>query len=809
MLRKFKKMASTQRDTPSELLAPMAYDQDEHLFLLDGKGLGFGWVCQPLCFIDEGSDDRLNSLLNQDWPTNTIMQIVFWAGSDIEEDLHTYMGRMTIGKPLLEDIRKERAKFVRESTQKGLGTLRVRDIKMMVTVRIPLSDAYPSQKEAEIAKGLRRIVGQTLETCGFISEVMTAESWIRIMQTIMNQQESASWRGSSEADYNPEEELRDQVFDFVTEVHKDRYGITLGDPENKPIRARTMSIKKFPKEGFLGMARRYLIDPIRGIRGIPQNCLITASVLFPDSERERSSLETAKISVTRQASGPLVKFAPQILKKKSSHDSMAEAMDDGDRPVRVYLGMTVFTDYENENAAVSNAETFWRENGFKLLPDNHICLTLMLQMLPFGAEPKVVKDIVRYKTMGTRHALCLLPLFGSWKGTGTPLMNLLGRDGQLMSLSNFDSSGGYNAIVAARTGSGKSVFVNEHIVSLLATGGRGWVIDVGRSFEKLCKFVGGQYLQFGLDSDICLNPFSLIQNYDEEADVLVEIVSAMAAPSEKLDDFRTAALRKMMIEVYNERGKYMTIDDIAMRLEISPDPRISDLGVQLHSFTSQGEYGRFFNGDNNVDFENQLVVLELGELKNKRHLQQVVLLQLMYQINQAMYLSDRSIEKCLYIDEAWELMAAKDISLFVEKTFRQLRKHKGAAWVITQGLEDLYENPSGRAIIENAANMYLLGQSRETVNRLKSAARLDIGDYGYEVLKSVHTRPNEFSEIFCKTDYGIGVGRLYLSRFQQLLYTTKPEEVSAINELREIKKLSVSEAINELIEREREQALSA
>lgn len=66
--------------------------------------------------------------------------------------------------------------------------------------------------------------------------------------------------------------------------------------------------------------------------------------------------------------------------------------------------------------------------------------------------------MMRYRTLAARHAVVLLPVFGDWKGTGTPVVNLLSRNGQLMDLALFDSQGNYNAVVAASSGAGKSFF---------------------------------------------------------------------------------------------------------------------------------------------------------------------------------------------------------------------------------------------------------------------------------------------------------------------------------------------------------------
>ena len=179
------------------------------------------------------------------------------------------------------------------------------------------------------------------------------------------------------------------------------------------------------------------------------------------------------------------------------------------------------------------------------------------------------------------------------------------------------------------------------------------------------------------------------------------------------------------------------------------------------------------------------MVLELEELKGRKHLQQVVLLQIIYQIQQLMYQrqDERDRPKLVLIDEAWDLLTAGDIAKFIETGYRRFRKYGGAAVTITQGVEDLYNSPSGRAIAENSANMYLLGQKAEAITALEKAGRLPLTPAGYALLKSVHTEPGAYSEILCLTERGLGIGRLIVDPYKRLLYSTRAEDVAAINGL--------------------------
>ncbi|HCF5760994.1 TPA: ATP-binding protein, partial [Pseudomonas aeruginosa] len=214
-----------------------------------------------------------------------------------------------------------------------------------------------------------------------------------------------------------------------------------------------------------------------------------------------------------------------------------------------------------------------------------------------------------------------------------------------------------------------------------------------------------------------------------------------------------------------------------------------------------------FNGKNNVDFKNPFTVLELEELKGRKHLQQVVLLQLIYQIQQNMYLGQRDRRKIVIIDEAWSLLTEGDVSKFIEHGYRRFRKYGGAAITITQSVNDLYANPTGRAIAENSANTFLLGQKADAINLIKKEGRLSLSEGGFNLLKTVHTMRGQYSEIFFMTEHGSGIGRLTVDPFSLLLYSTAPDDVQAINDHRS-EGLSMNESINAVL-RDRNQLKAA
>jgi len=778
------------------LFSALAYDPDHQLFLLADASIGFGFICRPLNGADPSVSARVNVLLNQDWPTETLLQVSLWTSPDIEESLAIMQTRrLKQQKTIYKAMTQASIDFLRQGTGKASETVsgaRLRRSQVIVTVKLPIVNPRPSDNELVRAAELQRATQQSLTTIGLTPDVLDADHYVRVLNTVLNWNDDAGWKDRVVPECDPTQLIRDQLLDYDNALETDEKGVWLGTK-----RVKTLSAKRTPDHFYFGSAKSYLGDILSGTRGIRQNALISLTLHYPDAESTRARQEGVRQFITNQVNTPIARFLPALIQRKHNFDVLFDAYGDGDRPIRSYFGLVLFCDDGEESAAISNARVYFRELGFQLLEDRYFCLPFFLNCLPFGAERAAIPDLKRYRTLATRHAIPLLPLFGDWAGTGTPTLNFVSRNGEHMAVSLFDTTGNYNLCIAAESGKGKSFLTNEIIVSYLTEGAQIWTIDVGRSYENLCEVLEGDFVKFTHGSGICMNPFEIVQNFEEEADMLAGLVSQMAAPTEKLSDFQTAGLKRVLKNLWTEKAQAMSVDDIAAILCREDDQRLRDVGEQLFPFTSRGEYGRYFNGRNNARFSNDFTVLELEELKGRKHLQQVVLLQLIYQIQQEMYLGERNRPKIVIIDEAWDLLTEGDVAKFMEHGYRRFRKYGGAAVTITQSVNDLYRNAAGRAIVENSANMYLLGQKAEVIEGMKQDRRLPLSDGGYELLKTVHTLPGAYSEIFFLTEMGSGIGRLIVDPFKRLLFSTKPEDVQALKQLRR-QGLSLGDAIQQL-----------
>lgn len=791
----------------SALFPMLAADDEKKIFLGEDNTLGFCFLCQPLSGGSDQTQKKVAQLLNQSYPANTVMQFFLVRNPDCSRFFaNMRMLRSGFRDPVLSPKVDKRVAWLQKHTVEPIRMRSIRgvacdlglvmDLQLVVSVKIPFAGATPSEKEMLAASTWQGKVESLLRSVGAAPYAMPSTMYLRLMQVLINRSPHAAWRTDPGTTRDTGLPLNAQIADPDTSVTASRDCLRLGDS----CWVKMLSAKRLPDSYYFGEAMLFAGDVFGGGQGLKENYAVCVNVLFPEAEKLKGELERRRQWVTQQAYGPILKFVPVLADKKASFDIIYESESHGERPLKMTYSVMIFAPTEKEAVAASvAAQSYWATLRFKLMEDTFFMLPMFLNCLPLGTDLAAIRSLQRYKSMTSGEAPVLLPIFGEWKGTGTPHVALISRTGQLMSMSLHDSSTNKNGVIAAESGSGKSFLLNELIVSYLSEGGRIWVIDAGKSYKKLCESLDGEFVQFDESSTICLNPFEFIKNWEDEEDGIVSLVEAMASPKGLLTDYQKSELKRAMKEQWQSLGNKMTVDTVADALIAHADVRVQDVGHQLFAFTSKGSYGRFFSGTNNANFLNRFTVLELDELQGRKHLRQVVLLQLIFTIQREMYEGARDRKKLLIIDEAWDLLKEGEISVFMEHAYRKFRKYGGSAVIATQSVNDLYGNAVGRAIAENSASMFLLGQKKESIEAVKDKKYLVLDAAGFEQLKSVYTEAGAFSEIFLHTEVGYGIGRLVVSNFQKLLFSTAPEDVYAIERKRQESGCDVVQAINQIL----------
>lgn len=367
-----------QGQRAADLFPVLAYDAESHLFLCDDHTLGFGYVCEPLAGADQAQADRVSMLINLDWPANTMIQIALWTSPDLEEKLaRMQVLRLGHGDELLRATTQRRAEFLRAGTDRALGPgsdLRLRDLQVIVTVKLPLADTRATAAETTTAQEFFATAHQVLKTAGMQPQPLTADRYVRIMTVILNWDPRAGWRDRIVPECDPNRLIREQFLDLMHAIEVDAKGLSIGDQ-----RVQTMSVKRFPDRVGFGLAARYLGDALSGARGVRHNVLVVMNLQFPDAETTRAKLTTARQFATHQATPQLVNYLPALAHRKHGYDVLFQRLDEGDRAVQCYLGLVLFTPLAQANAAASNLRTYWRELGFQVMPDQFFALPLFLQ----------------------------------------------------------------------------------------------------------------------------------------------------------------------------------------------------------------------------------------------------------------------------------------------------------------------------------------------------------------------------------------------------------------------------------------------
>ncbi len=523
---------------------------------------------------------------------------------------------------------------------------------------------------------------------------------------------------------------------------------------------------------------------------------------------ERTSTKMRVIR-TNQTTSKLVSFVPAMKEEMDDWHYITGEIDKGARLAKsvMHIVAIINQDVDTKYAIQTVLDHFYQLR-FKLNQVKYDCLNSLLHTLPLSLADnwQVLSRKKALTTMISSTCLNLLPVFADPKNDKTPLMLFLGRRGQVFFFDNYASNqnGNYNMVVVGKSGSGKSVFLQEYMTSILRQDGQVVVIDDGRSFQNSTKILGGDFVDFA-GQHFCINPFSLYQLSceDEESfktdfeEPLIDLIVSILCIVTNIDKnntkhFETGLYRDVLkkavqfvVDTKKEKGGFKDVYDVLAYNQALRTDQTRDIADNLKYVLTEyatGRYASYYNGKSTLSINNLLTVFELSSLESNEVLQTSILLTTTFLVYAKM--RKRQKRTSLIIDEAWRLLKHDAIKGFIEGVARRARKYNGSLIVATQSISDFDEQKSQSAAAVLSQSDFRIILSAE--NKDSKILETQLGLTQSEINIACHLKGDKgkYSEVMIRHSSGSWlIARLALDPFTTKLYSSKAEDVTKIKDL--------------------------
>lgn len=792
---------SLDRERFSDFLPVVTYDGESRTYLTQDNHPGYMWEVTPIPFGGTATKGILEGLLEISFPQGTAVQYSLFADPYVDPILERYRDKPRArSNQLIADNVESLIRHISEGRDgiEQLNGIPFRNFRCFIAVKPP--EPLSEDMLASLVESLQQFGCRPLPPDG-------PDGYLSFMRRVFGGLDK-----ERPGFYDPRREIRRQIIDAGSPVSF-RHG---GDPRTVKIGdryARCLTPQTLPKTTDMLRMNRI----IGGLKGLADDAdqitvpfLYTVNFLYTDYKAALAA--KAQVVIAQKGAGTFAAKASRIA------EEYLWATDKADQTQFVRVMPIIWTfgrDPEQAGDGVARLKRLWGKEHFTLQEESYLNPVLLCSALPLGMVigKQNLTLLDRDFLLPVDGAAAFVPLQADFRGAGDPVQLMVGRKGQLLGFDLFDRRlNNHNFLVAAESGAGKSFFLNATLSANYARGAKIRIIDIGGSYLKTTQLFQGRFIDVGDEREqVTLNPFDIGKIGDKDDHVVsMEMAATVlqlmvtSASNEALHDDEVNLLRTATRHVFgsklNERGidaAVAYLENFKTQAEGEEKPYAELLGDKaltlawnLKPFSSQGDYGRYFNGPSTVRIaDDDWVVLELEAMKNVPQLFAVMVMQVLNLVTQDLYLSDRSAQRFILFEEAAaflkETMGGHMTKLFasvIEAGFRRARKYSGSMGVVLQSVQDIDSfGDVGAVLWENAATKFLLqGKSYE-----KAAQKKIIPYEGFtlELLKSVRNNRPKYSEVFIDSDIGQGVARLAVDPHSYWMYTSDGRDMGRYNRL--------------------------
>ena len=770
---------------------------------------GFILEVSPLIGADERTAEIVGQFLSEGIPEGACIQILHWMSPRVSSALSSwFVPRAGVGG-VHELMARHRCDHLQDGVWDSLsadGPFHLRWHRVFASLAVP-EGARVSDEELVALRDSMIAMLKSIELTA------VAVDPVGLLALIDDLTSPTTASGEDPTDYNPFDPIADQAVrrDLEVRVEPDRLLLRterfratgavndavpeIGEIYPDQFDVRSYAIRQLPPRWAPWDTVRLIGDLYSDKLRMPCPVATVMCIQYPDEQKASTKAGWKFMRTTQLADTRSARMLPTLKDQSREWEYVQEQLRQGQKLVRVFYGVMAISPLGQGDANKRKLKAVYKAAGWELQDERYMQLPGLLACMPMTFGNGLERDfdkLKRMRTMLTTTVANIAPMQGEYLGGTVPHMLLVGRRGQPFFWSPFENgAGNHNVAVIGKSGSGKSVALQEMTAALVGAGARVIVIDDGRSFEHSAKLQGGDFVEFTMSSGFCLNPFSMVdaglaaEDEDYRLDCLAmlkSLIGQMARHMDRLDDTERGLIDGAVNAEWSRRGTAGSIDGVIAALKETGHERAIELAIAMQPFASGGTYGAFFKGQATIRIDAALTVFELSDLAAREELRSVVLTAIMFLSSQAMR-ADRATRKALLLDEAWQLLKGGSMADFVETYARTCRKYGASLITATQSLNDYYAAEGSKAALENSDWFVVLQQKAETIADFTRLNRFDMGPGTEALMRSLKRSGTEYSDMLIKGPECLAIGRLVLDPYSATVFSSSPQVFAGIEQL--------------------------
>jgi len=362
-----------------------------------------------------------------------------------------------------------------------------------------------------------------------------------------------------------------------------------------------------------------------------------------------------------------------------------------------------------------------------------------------------------------------------------------------------------NIAVFAQSGAGKSFMMKLIALRSALLGIRTVFIDPDGEYKSVVDRVGGVHIKLEPNCKHIINPFDIEVDIDDEgiefidllqkANEIKGLVSMIIEKISKtpLTAYELSLIEESILEEYRARGitrnpeslyeqssqeidgKYYiglrpkqmpTLSSFTERL--SKKPGGEKLAQILKPYLRGGTMG-LFDGQSNVDLKDALLIsFDVSGIMDE-FLKTYALYVVTNWVWEKFVKKDIKQRKFVIVDEAWMFMKYEHTANFLENLARRARKRNTSLTLASQSFIEFANSPQGKAVLTNAATVFLLRQSPTDIDAVQEVFHLSRGEREFLMSSGI-------GEALMKAGRNSTVVRVVASDYEKEFISTNPNE---------------------------------